>query len=346
MKKCLGCGAVLQTDDISKKGYVKLITQNYCQRCFRLTHYNDLTIDMKNAIARKDVLDAIKDIDGLFVLVVDIMAIEAALSRDIINVLKGRDVLLVINKYDTLPANVNMKKIEIYLEEVVTNKMKGINIIDVLLTQKFDPSFREFFVETIKRLDYEKIVFIGNVNAGKSTIVNKLLEDNRLTVSRYPSTTLDFNQMEIEGYIMIDTPGLVDDYSVIMYVNQEELKKVLITDTLKPTIFQLYEPQSYFVEGILRLDLYPAKKNASVIFYINNLLNIHRTKVSNADNYFEKHKDELSICMTEPMTKEIVLDENCEIVINGLGIVSLKGIEKVVLTTQNKIDISIRKTVF
>lgn len=346
MKKCLGCGAILQTEDISKKGYVKLITQDYCQRCFRLTHYNDLTIDMKNAIARKDVLNAIKEINGLFVLVVDIMAIEAALSRDIVNVLKGKDVLLIINKYDTLPANVNMKKIEAYLEEVVTIKMKGINIIDILLTQKFDPGFKELFISTIKQLDYDEILFIGNVNAGKSTIINKLLEDNRLTVSRYPSTTLDFNQMNIEGYTIIDTPGLVDDYSMIMYIKQDELKNVLITDTLKPKIFQLYEVQSYFIEGIFRLDVYPAKKNASVIFYVNNLLNIHRTKTTNADNYFEKHKDELDICMTEPMTKEIVLDGNCEMVVNGLGIISLKGVEKVVVTTQNKIDITIRKTVF
>ena len=42
MKKCLGCGAILQDQDAKAKGYVKKLDQDYCQRCFRLNHYNDL----------------------------------------------------------------------------------------------------------------------------------------------------------------------------------------------------------------------------------------------------------------------------------------------------------------
>ena len=46
MKKCIGCGVELQMEDIKKPGYIKDINQDYCQRCFRMTHYNDLTIDI------------------------------------------------------------------------------------------------------------------------------------------------------------------------------------------------------------------------------------------------------------------------------------------------------------
>ena len=41
MKKCKGCGVKLQNDDPKKTGYVTSIEQDYCQRCFRLTHYGD-----------------------------------------------------------------------------------------------------------------------------------------------------------------------------------------------------------------------------------------------------------------------------------------------------------------
>ena len=60
MKKCIGCGVELQMEDIKKPGYIKDINQDYCQRCFRMTHYNDLTIDMKNRIERKAILDKIR----------------------------------------------------------------------------------------------------------------------------------------------------------------------------------------------------------------------------------------------------------------------------------------------
>ena len=38
-KKCLGCGAILQTDSIDKEGYTKNIDNDLCERCFRINHY-------------------------------------------------------------------------------------------------------------------------------------------------------------------------------------------------------------------------------------------------------------------------------------------------------------------
>ena len=48
--KCIGCGAGLQSQDKKKEGYVpssaltnhENISNLYCQRCFRLRHYNYL----------------------------------------------------------------------------------------------------------------------------------------------------------------------------------------------------------------------------------------------------------------------------------------------------------------
>ena len=41
-KKCLGCGAFLQSEDKDKIGYVSkknIDVSNYCERCFKLTNY-------------------------------------------------------------------------------------------------------------------------------------------------------------------------------------------------------------------------------------------------------------------------------------------------------------------
>ena len=40
-KYCLGCGVLLQDKDEKKEGYVSDISQNYCKRCFRMTHYHE-----------------------------------------------------------------------------------------------------------------------------------------------------------------------------------------------------------------------------------------------------------------------------------------------------------------
>ncbi len=346
MKKCLGCGVTLQELDPKKPGFVKDLSQDYCQRCFRLTHYNDLTIDMKNAISRKDVIAEIPKLDGLFVLVVDIMNVEAALSRDILTALKDKPICLIVNKLDVLPFNTNFNKIDAYLNEIVKTRLKNMKIIDVILTQKHDQSFNDLFFETLDNNYFKQVNFVGNVNAGKSTIMNKLIGCNALTVSRFPSTTLAFNEVEVNGYKFVDTPGLVDDYSLIMQVGQEEVKKILIDRTVRPTIFQLYEPQSYFVEGLVRVDVYPKTNKANVIYYINPLLKIHRTKITNADYYYQRHQDEFELKMRNPHQYQFILDENCDIVINGLGIITAKDVTEIMITTNEKIDITIRKTVF
>ena len=49
-KICKGCGAVLQNEFPGKAGYVMKAEQELCQRCFRIRHYNDLTINMLDEI--------------------------------------------------------------------------------------------------------------------------------------------------------------------------------------------------------------------------------------------------------------------------------------------------------
>ena len=63
MKKCLGCGVILQDQDSKAKGYVNSLSQDYCKRCFRLMHYGDSVIDLRSDIKRGDVIKLIKSHD-------------------------------------------------------------------------------------------------------------------------------------------------------------------------------------------------------------------------------------------------------------------------------------------
>ena len=48
--KCKGCGIELQYDDPNRLGYSPKIGADYCQRCFRMTHYDDAGISMRKGI--------------------------------------------------------------------------------------------------------------------------------------------------------------------------------------------------------------------------------------------------------------------------------------------------------
>ena len=56
----------------------------------------------------------------------------------------------------------------------VLKKMNYTNIKACLLTYKNDYSFKDLFYETLEELKVKKLVFAGRVNAGKSSLINKL----------------------------------------------------------------------------------------------------------------------------------------------------------------------------
>ena len=72
MANCKGCGITLQYDDPSAPGYTPKKDSEYCQRCFRLMHYDDLTVSMRKGIDPDTVLDRIASMNTLVLWVVDL----------------------------------------------------------------------------------------------------------------------------------------------------------------------------------------------------------------------------------------------------------------------------------
>jgi hypothetical protein len=65
MTNCKGCGAVFQSTDPNAPGYTPKEGSEYCQRCFRLMHYDDLTISMRQGIDPDEVMHRIAEMDCL-----------------------------------------------------------------------------------------------------------------------------------------------------------------------------------------------------------------------------------------------------------------------------------------
>lgn len=89
--------------------------------------------------------------------------------------------------------------------------------------------------------DYIKIAMVGKPNVGKSSLINKLLGENRNIVSNIPGTTRDAIDSKLEtdegNFILIDTAGLrrkskikeeIERYSVIRTLTAIERADVCI----------------------------------------------------------------------------------------------------------------------
>ncbi len=326
MKKCKGCGIVLQNEDEKKPGYVKKIGQEYCQRCFRLSHYGDLHNLHRRYVGNEEIRKIYEEYSSeVICLVIDILDVLFSDLKDLLSLFADKKLILVFSKTDVLPYDTDEEAMQKQLEKTVKSLRKTApGILDVLLTSMRDQNFRSFFLECLDAHELKRVVFAGRANAGKSSIINRLIGEDSLSVSRYPGTTLGSVELHYEDYTFIDTPGLLDPDSVLSYLPVEKMEEVSLAKTLKPHNYQVYEPMSYFIEGLCRVDVEP-EKDSTLVFFVNPLLDIHRTKYENADTYFERNRKDIKLKFDNYKTNPFSYKGSKTIYIKGLGVLRFVG---------------------
>lgn len=346
MKTCKGCGAKLQTTDKDLPGYTPKENSDYCQRCFRLMHYDDLTISMKKGIDPDEVLHRISDMNCLILWVVDLFDFEAGIIPGLNRLLIDKDIILAVAKRDILPDTLSSEKIARFVFERL--KEQGIQIKSLIITSKLHSmGVREVKDAVNLYAKGRPVVVMGKANSGKSTLLNNLLGKQQLTMSRHPGTTLDFNELEIDGVTYVDTPGIEISNSILMDVDEDELKNILPYTTLKPQVFQLRGNQSFAVGGLARLDL-SGCDHASCVWYMSDRIKIHRGKVENADALWKKHYGTLFVPTThqKEFTKYSIRKEydKVDIVVDGLGWASVSGqISTITIYAPKGVNVTFRK---
>lgn len=292
-KRCIGCGAVLQNTDKKKNGYTPKLENKYCMRCFRLTNYNDLTetITEKN---NDKIITVINNSSTFSFFLIDATNI----TKEAISIyqnIKTRKCLL-LTKIDLLPANITVnnyinkfKNIYNIKEEVYPlSSIKKVNVSKIL--------------KMMDNLNIKKAYILGCTNAGKSTLINTMLNNKTITTSRIPNTTLDFINLYIEDKILTDTPGFVTTTTPFI-TDKKYYKKIDYKERIKPITYQTKEKASLVLEENYRFSNFGFN---SVTTYFNNNILIKRDFKSNED-YFE--------------TKIMA---NTDIVIKDLGFINVK----------------------
>ena len=366
--KCLGCGASIQTEDINKAGYIdkdvlaKYKDGNfYCKRCFDLKHYNkNITLEMDNERYYKN-LEAIKKDKGLIVYIVDLLDLDGTIIPNINDLYKSDNILLVANKIDLFLNSINKNNIYNYLRRYL--KELNIKVKDVFLMSSFNDNDIDDLIEAIKLIkkDHQNVYFVGMTNVGKSTILNKIIykytnELDLITVSNNVNTTLDniYIPFDDNSYF-VDTPGILNLDSLIYFLDKDSYKAISPKSYIRPKTFQLNKNQSLFIGGFARIDNLDNDGKTSFITNFNNNLLIHRTKEENADEFYDKHKDDILKNPTKEerdklgklISKEIIIskDKKIDISIYGLGFITISGNGRIRITCFENIKWKIREAI-
>ncbi len=156
-----------------------------------------------------------------------------ATDRDVVQVLRKskKKIILVVNKIDRYDENLKYEYYELGLgEPFLISATHGSGMGDLLdeVISHFDKD--EFSTE---KTDATKIAIVGKPNAGKSSLTNMLLGEERVIVSSIAGTTRDSINIPFKyngaSYELIDTAGMrrkskiedetVERYSIIRTLN-------------------------------------------------------------------------------------------------------------------------------
>ena len=358
---CIGCGSIIQSNDITKPGYVpqnKLNEGNediICRRCFRLKNYNEVTPLQITSDDYFNIISEIGNKKALIVMIIDIFDIEGSLIPQIPKLTNYNDLIIIANKIDLLPKSVKEPKLLHHLKKIIAdNEIKPLDVY--LMSAMKYKNIDNIIDKIVKRAKGKDIYIVGATNVGKSTFINTLLKSyanskkDVITVSFFAGTTLNLIKIPFGDDFIIDTPGLINENQITHYLSQKALKVVTPKKEIKPKVFQLDAKQTLFFGGLARIDFLEGERT-SFICYQSEFMKIHRTKLEKAD---ELYKNQVKNMLTPPFEKDndfplkghtfnVKSFKKQDIVLPGLGFITVLGNIKVKVYTRSNTTPYIRE---
>lgn len=311
-KYCLGCGVLLQNENILDEGYVTSLENDICQRCFRMKNYGEYQVVTKSNEEYIEILKTVGKTKDLVLHIVDLLNMDKDIHA--IREYLPNKMILVLNKRDALPKSVKDEKMIDYIRGL------GVSYEDIIVISANKNYNIDLLMKKIKKYKTSnKVYVVGHTNTGKSSLINKLIQDyseseNELTISPLPSTTLNTVKIELnKDLTLIDTPGLVDRGNIANYVDNSMLKRLIHKKEMKPRTFQVRKGQCLVIDNICRIDYQEGDRNSFTLYIPNGL----KVKKMNATR--QKIMQDLSKTTYELKYRE-------DVVINGLG--WIKVVEK------------------
>ncbi|MCW3084051.1 MAG: tRNA modification GTPase MnmE [Bacteroidetes bacterium] len=143
------------------------------------------------------------------------------------------------------------------------------------------------------------VAIVGKPNAGKSTLLNVLLEEDRAIVSDIPGTTRDVieDELNIDGVLfrIIDTAGIRETNDIIESIGVEKTYEQIKLSSIAIYLFDVHEITPNELTQIVK-DIQPHLHNSQLILVANK---IDKEDMAYTYREFEGFKDMLFVSAKE-----------------------------------------------
>ena len=227
-----------------------------------LTFNNEIKMQAEIAIKEADVIVFI--VDGKEGLTEGDKIVQEILRK------ANKKVIVAINKGDTNEAKENQYEFyELGFDDyVLISGIHNIGYIDLL--DKITEDFKEQIEDQDTRL---KFSIIGRPNVGKSSLINALLNEERVVVSNIAGTTRDSIDSILkyngEEYILIDTAGMRKKGKVYESIEKYSLLRSLEAIDRSDICLVVINAEEGIKEHDKHITGYAIEKGKGIIFVVN-----------------------------------------------------------------------------
>lgn len=286
IRKCYNCGAVLQSTDPNKEGYVnKEVLENgsqnflFCNKCFELERFQPKT---NEPIVGEDLIKIVEDAkkkQALLVYVINLFSFEASFSHRINEIINGMNILVVANKFDLMPKGVN----EDDMREYVAHRFRasGVHIErdNIVLASAFDDDTARNIIAQIYELKNGKDVYIiGSKLAGKTTLIDsflrvyKNLSQGNIVSQEYPGTHARVLQLPLSSRTMMyEIPSIPHNNSILYNLDANATKKIYVTKPVGYHDVTLKEDEVLWFGGMSFIELMEGKRTSIRCYFADGV---------------------------------------------------------------------------
>tara|TARA_B100001113_G_scaffold57990_1_gene43603 strand:- start:1781 stop:3166 length:1386 start_codon:yes stop_codon:yes gene_type:complete len=248
---------------------------------------------------------------------------------DIINKLRkfNKEFITVLNKIDkksktSIREDLLENGITDYIE-ISAEHSKNLNILKTHLEDKI-PDI------SVKLLDGKKVAILGRPNAGKSTFINNLINEDRLIVSEIAGTTIDAISVPFEfdhqKFIFIDTAGIRKGYKYNHKVEYFSYIRAIHAIEQSDIVIFMLDASEGLVDQDLKIINMIVENGKPILFAINKIDLVTKAQLRN-------------IYATKKMQSEFISN----LLKVEISAVKKKGFKKVFNLTNKLIELSQKK---